>query len=263
MDQSSNYTYLKSGFSNRFKGKIAEGRTLVIIPTYNEAENIKTVIRTVFDLDIPTVSVLVIDDNSPDGTAREVEQLKKEYGSLHLKRRPGKLGLGTAYVLGFKYAIEFGYDFIIEMDADLSHDPNMILQFLVDIQDADLVIGSRYMNEVANVVNWPLRRLFLSKGASLYTRIITGLPINDPTSGFKCFRREVLEAIDLDTIHSGGYSFQIEMNFKAWQKKFRLKETPIIFVDRTVGQSKMSKKIIWEAICVVWSLKLKQLFNKL
>ncbi|MDW8465342.1 MAG: polyprenol monophosphomannose synthase [Chloroherpetonaceae bacterium] len=242
---------------------LAVGRTLVIVPTYNEAENISLLVRRVMGLEVPDLEMLVVDDNSPDGTAEVVRSLQKSYKRLHLIQREGKLGLGTAYVRGFKFALERGYDFIMEMDADLSHDPFMIPHFLVAIKDADLVIGSRYLGDVANVVNWPLSQLILSKGASLYTRIITGMPVQDPTGGFKCFQRCVLESLNLDEIHSGGYSFQIEMNFKAWAKGFRIKEIPIVFTDRTVGKSKMSRKIIFEAIYMVWVLKMRQLFGKL
>ncbi len=242
---------------------LAEGKTLVIVPTYNEAENIRLVLETIFSLELPDVDVLVVDDNSPDGTADVVKEIATQNPRVYLIEREGKLGLGTAYVRGFKFALEQGYDFIMEMDADLSHDPRLIPLFLSAVKDADLVIGSRYVGSVANVVNWPLSRLFLSIGASLYTRIITGMPIQDPTGGFKLFRRDVLEALDLDNVRSGGYSFQIEMNFKTWRRGFRIKEIPIVFVDRTVGSSKMSKKIIWEAIWMVWSLKLRSLFGKL
>jgi len=251
------------GFSLPPVEELAEGKTLVIIPTYNEAENIRLVLETIFSLELPDVDVLVIDDNSPDGTADVVKEIATQNPRVYLIEREGKLGLGTAYVRGFKFALEQGYDFIMEMDADLSHDPRMIPLFLSAIKEADLVIGSRYVGSVANVVNWPLSRLFLSIGASLYTRIITGMPIQDPTGGFKLFRRNVLEALDLDNVRSGGYSFQIEMNFKTWQRGFRIKEIPIVFVDRTVGSSKMSKKIIWEAIWMVWALKLRSFFGKL
>ncbi|MFN3385301.1 MAG: polyprenol monophosphomannose synthase [Candidatus Thermochlorobacter sp.] len=243
---------------------LAVGRTLVIVPTYNESENIPLLIKRVMGLEVPDLEMLIVDDNSPDGTAAAVEALQKTFKRrLHLIKREGKLGLGTAYVRGFKFAIEHGYDFVMEMDADLSHDPFMIPHFLVAIKDADLVIGSRYLGDVANVVNWPLSRLILSKGASFYTRLITGMPVQDPTSGFKCFRRQVLESLNLDEIRSGGYSFQIEMNFKSWAKGFRLKEIPIVFTDRTVGKSKMSRKIIYEAIYMVWALKFRQIFGKL
>ncbi len=242
---------------------LAVGRTLVVVPTYNEAENIPLVVEMLTSLEIPSLEILIIDDNSPDGTALIVEALMQKNKRLHLIKREGKFGLGTAYVRGFKFALEKNFDFVMEMDADLSHDPRMIPHFLVAIKDADLVIGSRYMGEVANVVNWPLSRLILSKGASIYTRAITGMPIQDPTGGFKCFRKTVLQSLNLDEIRSGGYSFQIEMNFKTWCKGFRIKEIPIVFVDRTVGKSKMSRKIVYEAIRMVWVLKFKQLFGRL
>lgn len=237
-----------------------EARALVVMPTYNEFENIGRVVPEVLQQG-PQFDILVVDDNSPDGTAQVVKDLQQEHGSrIHLIERSGKMGLGTAYVAGFKYALEHDYDYVFEMDADLSHDPKMLPQFVEAIEKADLVLGSRYINGV-NVVNWPLPRLLLSYGASLYTRLITGLPIKDPTGGFKCFRRQVLEAIDLEKIHSNGYSFQIEMNFRAWNKGFRLKEISIVFTDRVGGQSKMSPQIVREAIWMVWVLKIKQLFG--
>jgi dolichol-phosphate mannosyltransferase len=208
------------------------------------------------------VDVLVVDDNSPDGTAALVKEQVQQEPGIFIIERPGKLGLGTAYVEGFKWALDKGYDCILEIDADFSHDPNEIPNFLKAIEDADLVIGSRYLSGV-NVVNWPMRRLILSYGANRYSRFVTGLPLKDTTSGFKCFRRAVLEAIDLDRIHSDGYSFQIEMNFKAWKKGFRLREIPIIFFERRVGKSKMSRSIVWEAIFMVWKLKLLSLFKLL
>jgi len=234
---------------------------LVIIPTYNEIENIDKIIREIKTID-KEMHVLVVDDNSPDGTAQSVEQLKKEVNDLYLIQREGKLGLGTAYVAGFKFALQNGYDYVFEMDADYSHDPKEIPRFVRAIQDADVVIGSRYIKGV-NVVNWPLSRLLLSYFANLYTRIITGLPICDSTAGYKCLRRKVLESINLDDIRSGGYSFQIEMNFKAWKRGFRIKEIPIIFIDRALGRSKMSKKIVREAIWMVWKLKIKSVFGRL
>ncbi len=234
--------------------------SLVIIPTYNELDNVSEVIRRVLqqtgDLD-----VLVVDDNSPDGTGDLVAELSKREPRLKLIRRSGKLGLGTAYITGFKYALEHNYKFIFEMDADLSHDPDEIPNFLNAISSADLVIGSRYINGV-NVINWPLSRLVLSYTASLYTRLITGMPIKDTTSGFKCFRREVLETIDLDKIRSGGYAFQIEMNWNSWREGFRIREIPIVFVDRTVGKSKMSRAIVREAVFEVWKLFLAGLFHR-
>jgi len=234
-------------------------KVLIIIPTYNEKDNIQKLIREIHSLD-PGVHILVVDDNSPDGTGGIVKQLKNEVPNLFLIEREGKLGLGTAYVTGFKFALENGYQFIFEMDADNSHDPKEIPCFLEAIKDADLVIGSRYCKGV-NVVNWPLSRLILSIFANQYTHFVTGLPIHDSTGGYKCFRREVLEAIDLNEIRSGGYSFQIEMNFKTWKKGFRIKEIPIVFIDRAIGKSKMSRKIVREAVWMVWKLKIRSILG--
>ncbi len=236
-------------------------KTLIVVPTYNERENITKLLKIVFDLKIPGLEVLIIDDNSPDRTAELVKDLMKTNPHLFLMERPGKMGLGTAYIAGFKYALERDYDYIMEMDADLSHDPQEIPNFLKAIENADLVVGSRYLNGI-NVIHWPLARLALSVFASKYTRIITGLPLSDCTSGFKCFRREVLTAIPLDEVKSNGYSFQIEMNFKAWKRGFQIKEIPIIFTDRSVGKSKMSRKIMIEAAYIVWKLKILSLFGK-
>ncbi|MCB9366577.1 MAG: polyprenol monophosphomannose synthase [Calditrichaeota bacterium] len=236
-------------------------KALVIIPTYNEREGIDSILRAVLGQE-GDVDILVVDDNSPDGTAAIVEELQKTEPRVHLLKRAGKLGLGTAYVAGFKYAIENGYDAVFEMDADFSHDPAMIPRFLEKIQNYDFVLGSRYINGIS-VVNWPLSRLMLSYFASYYTRIITGMPIKDPTGGFKCFRTGVLKAIDLDRLKSNGYSFQIEMNFKAWKKGFSYVEIPIIFVDRRYGNSKMSKAIIREAVWMVWKLRLKSVTGRL
>jgi dolichol-phosphate mannosyltransferase len=236
-------------------------RVLVIIPTYNEKKNIEKVLNIVFGLNIENLDVLIIDDNSPDGTVDIVQQHMKKQDSLFLIQRSGKLGLGTAYIAGFSYALERDYQYIFEMDADLSHDPKEIPNFLNVMQEADLVIGSRYLTGV-NVINWPLMRLFISVMASKYTRFITGLPIHDCTSGFKCFNRRVLEAIPLEEVSSSGYSFQIEINFKAWKRGFKIKEIPIIFNDRTEGASKMSKRIIMEAVFIVWKLKLWSLFGR-
>ena len=235
-------------------------RSLVIIPTYNELDNVSEVIRRVLD-QADNLEVLVVDDNSPDGTGDLVAKLSENEPRLHIIRRPGKLGLGTAYITGFKYALERDYEYIFEMDADLSHDPDEIPNFLSGMSDADLIIGSRYIGGV-NVVNWPLSRLILSYTASLYTRVITGLPVKDTTSGFKCFRRDVLKTIDLDQIRSGGYAFQIEMNWNTWMEGFRIREIPIVFTDRTVGQSKMSKAIVREAVLEVWKLFLAGLFHR-
>lgn len=236
-------------------------KVLVIIPTYNESDNILKTIELVFD-SAPKVDVLVVDDNSPDKTGNLVKKLMKTEKRVNLLAREKKEGLGTAYVAGFKYALERDYERIIEMDADLSHDPAEIPNFIEASKTADVVVGSRYLNG-ANVVHWPIRRLLLSYSANIYSRIITGVPLNDTTSGFKCFRREVLEALDLDAVHSGGYSFQLEMNFRAYCKGFKLSEIPIIFTDRTLGRSKMNFSIMVEAAKVVWQLKFQHLTGKL
>lgn len=240
--------------------KNSNGRVLVIVPTYNERENVSDAVRRVLE-QTPTADVLVVDDNSPDGTGDLVAEMAQSESRIRLLRRKGKLGLGTAYLEGFQLALADGYSYIMEMDADLSHDPAEIPNFLNAIINADLVIGSRYIEGV-NVVNWPLSRLMLSYFASVYTRLFTGIPIRDTTSGFKCFRREVLEAIDLNSVRSGGYAFQVEMNWRAWMEGFRLKEIPIIFVDRTVGRSKMSREIVREAMVIVWKLSLAGLFHR-
>jgi len=233
-------------------------KSLVVIPTYNEAENIGRIVPAVLERD-PRLQVLVVDDSSPDGTADVVRALS-EYGKrVHLLLRPVKAGLGAAYIAGFQWALrETDAEAIFEMDADFSHDPRAIDTFLREIRDYDVVLGSRYLNGVT-VVNWPLRRLVLSVGANIYARLVTGMPIKDSTGGFKCFRRHVLEALPLDRIRSDGYSFQIEMNYHCWKRGFRIKEIPILFVDRQVGVSKMSKRIILEAMWVVWSLRLRRI----
>lgn len=232
--------------------------SLVIIPTYNERENISGIIDAVLAVD-PRLAVLVVDDSSPDGTAALVEAHSELGERVHLLSRPGKMGLGSAYIAGFQWALarpEIAH--IFEMDADFSHNPEDLARFLAEIPDYDLVLGSRYLEGVT-VVNWPLRRLALSLGANVYTRIVTGMPIKDATGGFKCFRREVLEAIPLERIRSDGYSFQIEMNYQAWQRGFRIQEIPIVFTDRRVGVSKMNRRIIWEAVWMVWRLRFSQL----
>lgn len=237
-------------------------RALVVIPTYNEAENIPTLLPSVLSQD-DSLDVLVVDDHSPDGTAKAVRDLQASpqcARRVFLIERENKSGLGTAYVAGFKFALERGYDAVFEMDADFSHDPEELPRLLHLTSEYDVVIGSRYISGV-NVVNWPMRRLILSYLANLYTRVITGLPVKDTTSGFVCYRRSVLENIDLDSLRSNGYAFQIEVKFKAWKKGFRLHEIPIIFVDRRVGISKMSKQIMYEAALMVWKLKLKSLFD--
>ncbi len=238
------------------------GEGLVIIPTYNEIENIEAIIRAVFDLQ-RNYHVLIVDDGSPDGTADKVRELQGVFpGSLHLEVRKGKTGLGTAYIHGFKWALERPYEYIFEMDADFSHRPSDLPRLhRACLDGADVAIGSRYKKGV-NVVNWPLKRILLSYGASIYVKLITGMKIHDPTAGFICYRRRVLEAIDLDQVRFVGYAFQIEMKFRAYLKKFRLQEVSIIFTDREKGESKMSKTIIWEAVFGVISMKIRSLFGK-
>ena len=236
---------------------------LVIIPTYNEKENIENIIRCVFALPME-FHLLIIDDNSPDGTAAIVKRLQTEFPHLHLIERSGKLGLGTAYIAGFKWALEHQYDYIFEMDADFSHNPNDLIRlYNACAQDgADMSIGSRYLTGV-NVVNWPMNRVLLSYFASKYVRIITGMKLHDSTAGFVCYTRRVLETIDLDNIRFKGYAFQIEMKFTAHILGFRLQEVPIIFTNRTLGVSKMSKKIAQEAIFGVITMKLRALSGKI
>ncbi len=239
-------------------------RSVVLIPTYNEAANITLVLETVLSL-AEGLSVIVIDDNSADGTADQVREIRENHPDrVTLIEREGKLGLGTAYLTGFKLALEMGFDYICEMDADLSHNPNDLPLLIAPVRsgDADLAIGSRYISGV-RVMNWPLGRLILSYGAGIYTRAITRLPVFDVTAGFKCYHRRVLESLDLDKVKSNGYSFQIEMKYKAWKKGFRLEEIPIVFTERTEGQSKMSKKIVWEAMLKVWELRLRALTGAL
>ena len=238
-------------------------KKLVIIPTYNEIENIKNIIDTIFSLSIP-FDILIVDDNPPDGTALEVKNLQSIYPKkLFLEIRDKKLGLGTAYIYGFKWALAQNYDYIFEMDADFSHNPNDLCRLYNECieKKADITIGSRYIKGV-NVVNWPLPRILLSYGASLYVKIITGMKIEDPTSGFICYSRKVIEAINLDSIRFIGYAFQIEMKYKAYIRKFKLLEVPIIFTDRSKGKSKMNSSIIKEAIFGVIMMKLRNLFNR-
>jgi len=229
-------------------------QALVVIPTYNESMNLPTIVPEVLRQD-PRIEVLVVDDNSPDGTGRMADEMAAADPRVHVLHRPGKQGLGTAYLAGFKWALERSYEFIFEMDADFSHDPGHLKEFLKAAEGADLVLGSRYLGGKVTVVNWPMGRLLLSYFANVYARQITGLAIWDLTGGFKCFRRRVLEAIDLSAVRSNGYAFQIEMTFRAWRKKFRMKEIPITFVDRTEGQSKMNKAIVREAVWVVPRLR--------
>jgi dolichol-phosphate mannosyltransferase len=236
-------------------------KAFVIIPTYNERDNIVRLAGEVL-AQHPSLRILFVDDNSPDGTGTIADELAAQNERIRVIHRAGKMGLGSAYCDGFKAALEIGADYLIEMDADFSHDPTVLPVFLETIQGCDLVIGSRYLNGVS-VVNWPIRRLMLSVFASLYTRMITGLPVMDCTSGFKCFRRTTIEAIDLDTVGSDGYSFQIEMNFRCMEKGLKIVEVPIIFIDRHAGSSKMSKKIVREAVFLVWKLKLGSILRRL
>lgn len=235
---------------------------LVVIPTYNERDNIAGVVGALLALPAD-LGVLVVDDNSPDGTGGIVDEIAAREPRVHVMHRAGKLGLGTAYIAGFKWALaSTDARYVFEMDADFSHDPAAVPRFLDRIRDADLVIGSRYVEGVT-VVNWPLSRLILSVSANIYTRIVTGMPLHDATGGFKCFRREVLAALPLDRIRSDGYSFQIEMNFHAWKRGFRIVEMPIVFTDRLVGASKMSRRIIWEAVIMVWKLRFASLRRRI
>lgn len=229
-------------------------KALVIVPTYNERENIIRLIDAVLGQD-PRIEVLVVDDGSPDGTGGLVDERAASDSRVHVLHRPRKMGLGTAYLAGFRWALERDYELVFEMDADFSHDPSHLPQFLESALDADLVLGSRYREGKVTVVNWPMARLMLSYSANIYARLVTGLPLYDATGGFKCFHRKVLEAIDLSDVRSNGYAFQIEMSFRAWRKGFRIVEIPIVFVDRTEGQSKMSKRIVREAIWMVWRLR--------
>jgi dolichol-phosphate mannosyltransferase len=229
-------------------------RGLVIVPTYNERDNIARIIEQVLARD-DRLDVLVVDDGSPDGTGAIVDDIKARNPRVDVIHRSGKQGLGTAYIAGFKWALAREYAFVFEMDADFSHDPAHLPQFLEAVESADVVIGSRYRNGRVTVVNWPVGRLLLSFAANVYARVITGLQLFDSTAGFKCFRRRVLETVDLDAVKSSGYAFQIEMNFRAWKKGFRIVEIPIVFVDRTEGESKMSKKIVREAVWMVWRLR--------
>ena len=229
-------------------------RALVIVPTYNERFNIARLIPAILAQD-PSLEILVVDDGSPDGTGAIVDGIATNNPRVHVIHREGKLGLGTAYIAGFRWALERKYDLVFEMDADFSHNPERLPEFLEAIRESDVVLGSRYQDGHVNVVNWPMSRLFLSYAANIYARFVTGLPIFDTTGGFKCFRRNVLESIDLNSVKSNGYAFQIEMSYRAWKRGFRLREIPIIFVDRTEGVSKMSKKIVREAIWMVWRLR--------
>ena len=237
-------------------------RGLVVIPTYNEVGNLTPLVEQVLAQDA-RLEILVVDDRSPDGTGQLAEALAQKEPRLHVLHREAKLGLGTAYITGFKWALERGYDFVFEMDADFSHDPAHLKDFLKAVPDADLVLGSRYLGGRVTVVNWPMGRLVLSYCANIYARWITGLRIWDLTGGFKCFRRRVLEAIDLSQVRSNGYAFQIEMSVRAWRKGFTLKEIPIVFVDRTEGQSKMNRSIVREAVWMVPRLRFMTWFGRI
>jgi dolichol-phosphate mannosyltransferase len=229
-------------------------RGLVIIPTYNERENLPRLLPLTLSQD-ERLDVLIIDDASPDGTGAVADALAANSDRIHVIHREGKLGLGTAYLAGFRWGLDRGYDWLFEMDADFSHDPSHLPQFIEALADADLVLGSRYLEGRVTVVNWPMTRLMLSYSANVYARLVTGVPLWDATGGFKAFRREVLEALRLDRVESEGYSFQIEMNLRTWKRGFRIREIPIVFVDRTTGESKMSKRIIREAVWRVWKLR--------
>ena len=235
-------------------------RGLVILPTYNEAENIGQIIPAVL-AQSPELEVLVIDDNSQDGTGAIVEQISQTNPRVHLLRRPGKLGLGTAYVAGFRYVLEHGYDYCFEMDADFSHPPEKLPEMIALLNDYDLVIGSRYCAGVS-VVNWPMKRLLLSFFACMYARIVTGCPVRDLTAGFKAYRRRVLEGIDLNRLKEDGYGFQIEIDYLVWRKGFKIKEIPIVFTERRVGVSKMSRRIIRRAFFLVLRLRLQRLLGR-
>jgi dolichol-phosphate mannosyltransferase len=237
-------------------------QALVIIPTYNERENLPRLVPLILAQD-PNLEILVVDDASPDGTGQVADELALLQPRLHVIHREGKLGLGTAYIAGFKWGLAHGADYLFEMDADFSHDPEHLPTFLKAIEEYDVVLGSRYLHGRVTVVNWPIGRLLLSYFANVYARWVTGVPIADLTGGFKCFRRHVLEAIPLDAVESNGYAFQIEMTFRAWRRRFRLGEIPIMFVDRDVGESKMSRRIVREAVWRVWRLRWLALRGKL
>jgi dolichol-phosphate mannosyltransferase len=234
-------------------------KTLIVTPTYNEGKNIETLVNTLFRLN-SRYHILVVDDNSPDGTAKIVKELQKNHKNLHLAERPKKRGLGTAYCYGFKWALERDYDYIVQIDADLSHNPEDVPIMVELLKEYELVIGSRYCDGIS-VVRWPLRRLILSYFANSYSRIVTGVKLKDLTAGFKAWRREVLENIDLDNIRSQGYAFQIEMNFHAERKGYTIHEHPILFIDRTIGESKMSRSIMIETAWMVWQFRLWKIFG--
>jgi dolichol-phosphate mannosyltransferase len=226
--------------------------TLIIVPTFNERDNLPRMAAKLLSLPVP-VDVLVVDDNSPDGTGKVADELAVRHPQIHVLHRAGKEGLGRAYLAGFKWALENKYEFIFEMDCDFSHNPDDIQTFLEAIKDADLVLGSRYVGGI-RVINWPLGRLMLSRSAGKYVSLVTGMPFSDPTGGYKCFRRRALQAVNLDEIRSNGYSFQIELTHRLWRQGYKIVEVPIIFTDRTHGQSKMAGGIVNEAFWLVWRL---------
>ncbi|HEX9895625.1 MAG TPA: polyprenol monophosphomannose synthase [Gemmatimonadales bacterium] len=238
-------------------------RLLVVLPTYNESRNLDQIVPAILSQDA-RIEILVVDDNSPDGTGKIADAISETIDRVHVLHRPGKEGLGRAYLAGFRWGLDRGYDLLFEMDADFSHDPRFLPDLIrvIEADGADLAIGSRYKTGV-NVINWPMSRLILSSGANFYARVVTGMPLTDATGGFKCFRRRVLEAIPLEKVRSNGYAFQIEMSYRAWRKGFKLVETPIIFTDRVEGQSKMSKKIVREAVWMVWWLRLAGMLRRL
>ena len=229
-------------------------KSIIIIPTYNEKENIERLIEEIRKLN-RDFDVLIIDDNSPDSTGRIADDLAKRHSEVSVIHRPGKLGLGTAYITGFKYALENNYDLVFTMDADFSHQPKYLINLLEKARECDLVIGSRYIKD-GRIKNWPLHRLILSRGANIYVRMVTGLPVSDSTGGFNCYRKKVLKKIDLDKVISDGYAFQIEMKYRLWKKGFSIREVPITFIDRARGTSKISKRIIFQAFFLVWKLRL-------
>lgn len=237
-------------------------RMLVVLPTYNESRNLPQIVPIILSQD-PRLEILVVDDNSPDGTGQIADRLAATFARVHVLHRPVKQGLGRAYLAGFRWGLDRGFDLLFEMDSDFSHDPKFLRDLIRTIEGgADLAIGSRYKTGV-NVINWPMSRLILSGGANVYARVITGLPLTDSTGGFKCFRRAVLEAIPLDRVRSNGYAFQIEMSYRAYRRGFRLEEIPIIFTDRVEGHSKMSRKIVREAIWMVWWLRISAMLGRL
>jgi dolichol-phosphate mannosyltransferase len=236
-------------------------KIMVIVPTYNERQNVAELVPRVLDQD-PGIEMLVVDDGSPDGTGEYLDGIAAKNRRVHVMHRPSKMGLGSAYVQGFRAALAAGAELIVQMDADFSHDPAVIPDLVAKAREYDVVLGSRYITG-ANVVNWPLRRLFLSYFANVYTHIVTGLPVRDSTGGFKCFRRRAIESLDLDAVRSDGYSFQIEINFRCWRKGFSIVEIPIVFVDRHSGTSKMSRRIVWEAMWLTWRLRLERILGRL